>query len=125
MSYLSSTAPARCTWRHGQPHRRLDCTARNLALSLGERLQDLKVVLRDRGSNFTRSFDAFFQANGTKILRTAVRAPHRNAIYERLADTLHRELLDRMLIPWRAPMADRSARPVSRAIASSSDTSPP
>jgi hypothetical protein len=42
--------------------------ARNLAISLGERLQDLKFVIRDRGSSFTLAFDAVFQANGTRIL---------------------------------------------------------
>jgi hypothetical protein len=30
---------------------------------------------RDRGSNFTASFDAVFQSAGTMILRTAVQAP--------------------------------------------------
>ena len=72
--------------------------ARNLALSLGERFQDIKFVIRDRGSNFTRSFDAVFQANGTRILRTAVQAPRMNATCERLVGTLRRELLDRVLI---------------------------
>jgi transposase len=72
--------------------------ARNLALSLGERFHDVKFVIRDRGSNFTRSFDAVFQANGTRILRTAVQAPRMNATCERLIGTLRRELLDRMLV---------------------------
>jgi len=36
--------------------------ARNLALSLGERLGDIKFLIRDRGSNFTASFDTVFQA---------------------------------------------------------------
>jgi putative transposase len=72
--------------------------ARNLAISLGERLQDLKFVIRDRGSNFTQSFDAVFQANGTRILRTAVQAPRMNATCERLVGTLRREILDRVLI---------------------------
>src|SRR5947209_16087084 len=44
--------------------------ARNLALSLGERFQGFRFVIRDRGSNFTLSFDAVFRANGTRILRT-------------------------------------------------------
>jgi putative transposase len=55
-------------------------------------------LIRDRGSNFTISFDAVFQAAGTRILRTAVQAPRMNAICERLAGTLRRELLDRVLI---------------------------
>jgi putative transposase len=72
--------------------------ARNLALSLGDRFQDIKFVIRDRGSNFTQSFDAVFQAAGDRILRTAVQAPRMNAICERLIGTLRRELLDRVLI---------------------------
>jgi putative transposase len=72
--------------------------AGNLALTLGERFADIKFVIRDRGSNFTASFDAVFQATGTRILRTAVRAPRMNAICERLVGTLRRELLDRVLI---------------------------
>jgi putative transposase len=45
--------------------------ARNLALTLGERFEDIGFLIRDRGSNFTASFDAVFQAVGTRILRTA------------------------------------------------------
>jgi hypothetical protein len=72
--------------------------ARNLAFSFGERFADVKFLIRDRGSNFIASFDAVFQAAGTRILRTAVQAPRMNAICERLVGTLRRELLDRMLI---------------------------
>jgi len=72
--------------------------ARNLAMNPGERFEDFRFLIRDRGSNFTRSFDAVFQATGTTILRTAVQAPRMNAICERLAGTLRRELLDRSLI---------------------------
>ena len=72
--------------------------ARNLAMDLGKRLGDFRFVIRDRGSNFTASFDAVFQATGATILRTAVQAPRMNAICERLAGTLRRELLDRTLI---------------------------
>ncbi len=72
--------------------------ARNLAMSLGEGFEDIKFLLRDHGSNFTASFDAVFQAAGTRILRTAVQAPRMNATCERLVGTLRRELLDRVLI---------------------------
>ena len=72
--------------------------ARNLALSFGERFEDVKFLIRDRGSNFTASFDGVFQAVGTRILRTAVQAPHTNATCERFVSTLRRELLDRVLI---------------------------
>src|SRR6266699_4410029 len=72
--------------------------ARNLALTPGARFEDIRFLIRDRGSNFTRSFDAVFQAAGARILRTAVQAPRMNATCERLAGTLRRELLDRVLI---------------------------
>jgi len=72
--------------------------ARNLALTLGERFEGIRFLIRDRGSNFTASFDAVFQADGTRIMRTAVQAPRMNAICERLVGTLRRELLDRVLI---------------------------
>ena len=72
--------------------------ARNLALSLDERFEDIKFLIRDRGSNFTRSFDAVFEATGARILRSAVRTPRMNTICERLVGTLRREILDRVLI---------------------------
>jgi putative transposase len=72
--------------------------ARNLALSLDQRFEDIRFLIRDRGSNFTSSFDAVFQTTGTTILRTAVQAPRMNATCERLVGTLRREVLDRVLI---------------------------
>jgi putative transposase len=72
--------------------------ARNLALNLGERFEDSRFLIRDRGSNFTRSFDAVFQAASAGILRTAVQAPRMNATCERLIGTLRHELLDHSLV---------------------------
>ncbi len=68
------------------------------ARNLDERFEGIKFLIRDRGSNFTASFDAVFQAIGGRILLTAVQAPRMNAICERLAGPLRRELLDRMPI---------------------------
>jgi putative transposase len=79
--------------------------ARNLALTLGERFGDIKFLIRDRRSNFTASFDAVFQASGTRILRTAVRVPRMNAICERLVGTPRRELLGSRADHWRARSA--------------------
>jgi len=50
--------------------------ARNLAL--GERFESFRFLIRDRGSNFTRSFDAVFQASSTRIPQTAVQDPRMN-----------------------------------------------
>jgi len=72
--------------------------ARNLVMRLDERFADFTFLIRDRGSNFTASFDAVFAACGIRILRTAVQAPRMNALCERLAGTLRREVLDRALI---------------------------
>ena len=74
--------------------------ARNLALGLGlgQRFENTRFLIRDRGSNFTGSFDAVFQATGTRILVSAIQAPRMNAICERLVGTLRREFLDRVLI---------------------------
>jgi transposase len=58
--------------------------ARNLALSLEERFGDIRFLVRDRGANFTASFDAAFQAVGATILRSAVQPPRMNATCERL-----------------------------------------
>ena len=52
--------------------------ARNLALNLDKWFEDFRFLIRDRGSNFTASFDAVFQAAGATILRTAVQAPRMN-----------------------------------------------
>jgi hypothetical protein len=54
--------------------------------------------IRGRGSKFTASFDAVFQATGARILRTAVQALRMNASCKRLIGALRRELLDRVLI---------------------------
>ena len=72
--------------------------ARNLALTLDQRFEDIRFVIRDRGSNFIASSGAVFQATGARILRAAVRVPRMNAICERMVGTLRRELLDRVLI---------------------------
>jgi putative transposase len=97
----SSTAAAGCTLAASPrtPPASGPCSRpATLALTLGERFADIRFLLRDRGPNFTASFDAVFQAAGTTIVRTAVRAPRMNATCERLAGTLRRELLDRVLI---------------------------
>ena len=41
--------------------------ARNLAMALGERLWEMKLLLRDRGGQFTASFDAVFEDCGLRI----------------------------------------------------------
>jgi transposase InsO family protein len=72
--------------------------ARNLAAELGERVDSLRFLIRDRDAKYTGSFDAVFAADGIEAVRTAPRAPRMNAHCERVIGTLRREALDHLLI---------------------------
>jgi putative transposase len=58
--------------------------ARSLAMDLGERMDALRFLLRDRDSKFVAAFDAVFEADAIEILRSPPAAPRANAICERL-----------------------------------------
>ena len=72
--------------------------ARNLSMELADEANAVKFLIRDRDAKFTASFDAVFAADGTRIIKTPVRAPRANAICERVIGTLRRECLDRTLV---------------------------
>ncbi len=72
--------------------------ARNLAMTLGERLEEMRFLIRDRGGQFTAGFDAVFEDCGLRILMSPPQAPRANAICERLIGTLRREVLDHLLL---------------------------
>ncbi|MGH8940028.1 MAG: integrase core domain-containing protein [Actinomycetes bacterium] len=70
--------------------------ARNLAV--GERLQDVRFLIRDRDSKFSGPFDEVFRTEGVHIVRTPIRAPRANAFAERWVRTVRTECLDWMLV---------------------------
>jgi transposase InsO family protein len=72
--------------------------ARNLAMTLGCRMDSLRFLIRDRDTKYSRPFDAVFEADDMEVLLSPPRAPRANAICERVVGTLRRELLDRVLI---------------------------
>jgi putative transposase len=72
--------------------------ARNLLMDMDERAGELTFLIRDRGANFTASFDTVFTAAGIRIVKTPVQAPRANAIAERWISSCRREATDKILI---------------------------
>ena len=66
--------------------------ARNLGLDLAE--QGMRVLIRDRDSKYSGSFNEVFRSSGIRIVETPVRAPQANAIAERFVRTVRAECLD-------------------------------
>src|ERR1017187_4890193 len=57
--------------------------ARNLLMDLGEQADQVKFMIRDRGSNFTGAFDAVLADAGIRTMLCNIRTPRMNAIAER------------------------------------------
>jgi putative transposase len=72
--------------------------ARELSACLQDREPPVRFVIRDRDSKFTDAFDAVFQSDGARIVRTPIRAPAANSFAERWVGTVRRECLDHLLI---------------------------
>ena len=73
-------------------------------MDLEDARASVNFVLHDRDANFTAAFNAFFQAAGARVVRSAVQAPRMNSIMERWTGSCQRELLDRTLIwNWTGP----------------------
>ena len=57
-----------------------------------------RFLIRDNDSKYGAKFDAVAKACGTKVLRTAVKAPLMNSVCERFLGSVRRECLDHILI---------------------------
>ena len=64
-------------------------------MSVGD---EFRFVIHDGAGQYTRTFDAVFEATGAAAITTPPRAPMANAHAERWVRTLRHELLDRTLI---------------------------
>lgn len=70
--------------------------ARNL--NLAGLLERSRILIRDRDSKFSGSFDEVFRSEGITVIQTPVRAPRANAYAERFVRTVRNECLDWLLI---------------------------
>jgi putative transposase len=72
--------------------------ARNLLVGLGERAGAFTHLIRDRGGQFTGSFDAGFASADIEVRRSPPRLPAANGYAERFVRTVRAECTDRMPI---------------------------
>ncbi|GAB2725261.1 integrase core domain-containing protein [Kitasatospora kifunensis] len=69
-----------------------------MTADLGQRVESLRFLLRDRDGKYGQPFDAVFEAEEMEILKSAPRAPRMNARCERAIGSIRREALDHVLI---------------------------
>lgn len=72
--------------------------ARNLLMDLGDRVDRLCLLIRDRDAKFVAGFDTVFTPEQITTIRTPILAPRPNAVVERWIGTVSRECTDRILI---------------------------
>ena len=75
--------------------------ARNLLMHVADHDRLVQFLIHDRDAKFPRAFDALFDRDEIKVIRTPVRAANANAHMERWVGTVRRECLDR-LSSWAA-----------------------
>jgi putative transposase len=72
--------------------------ARQLTWILENRVPDIRFLIHDNDTKFTRSFDNVFEAEGIDAIHTPFQAPNANAYAERWIRTVREECLDKLLI---------------------------
>jgi putative transposase len=70
--------------------------ARNLGLELAD--EGIRLLIRDRDSKYTGTFDEVLRSGGIRVVKTPVRSPQANAIAEPFVRTVRAECLDWLLI---------------------------
>jgi transposase InsO family protein len=72
--------------------------ARQVTWTLVERQKPVRFLIRDRDGKFTSRFDAMFEAQDVRVIRTPVQTPEANRIAKRFMRTVRSECLDWLLI---------------------------
>jgi transposase InsO family protein len=72
--------------------------ARQVAWTFAERAEPVRFLIRDHDRKFTGGFDAVFEAENIRIVRTPIQVPEANGIAERFVRTTRSECLDWLLI---------------------------
>ena len=72
--------------------------AQQVAWKFAERPEQVRFLIRDRDRKFTSSFDAVFEAQTIRIVRTPIQAAEANGVAERFVRTVRTECLDWLLI---------------------------
>jgi len=72
--------------------------ARQVTWELVDRKEPVRFLIRDRDRKFTSRFDAVFEAQAVRVIRTPLQAPEPNGIAERFVRTVRSECLDWLLI---------------------------
>lgn len=71
---------------------------RPIVVTFAERAEPVRSLIRDRDRKFTGGFDAVFEAEKIRIVRTPIQVPQANGIAERFVRTARSECLDWLLI---------------------------
>ena len=72
--------------------------ARQVAWTFAERAEPVRILIRDRDRKFAGGFDAVFEGQNIRIVRTPIQTPEANGIAERFVRTARAECLDWLLI---------------------------
>jgi putative transposase len=72
-----------------------------------------RLFIRDRDEKFGRSFDRVAQGVGTRVIKTAMRAPNMNPVAERFVGSLRREAPARVLLLGEQNLEDVGGQYVS------------
>src|SRR5947207_3322257 len=81
--------------------------ARNQAVD--GHLDNVRYLIRDRNSKFTRSFDEVLATEDVTTIRTPIRSPRANTVADRFVRTVRAECTDRVLVLTRGQL-DRLLR---------------